>query len=201
MKFLFVAAAAAGQVVAAASSSQAKINSIVAEVVDYFHTKSDFHPQRLGNAGAPSIAQQYAGSVHDSSDTSSLITEASYEVYDEQQKFNVVQSSLALPFQSGKYVINTTEILHSPSSYLVISDRCQPLPSEDVFASKWAWLQYATSAGNTTVQGRPCSLWTLDVPAKSISLAVCVDAKTNRLPLLYNVSTVGFVLSLIVFYL
>ena len=114
--------------------------------------------------------------------------------YDEVVGCRIILTSEVLPFLDGKYVVNTSTNLHVNGSYLTIADRCQPLPAKDKFGPMYDWLKYATARGNTTVTGRPCSLYTLDVPTQQTSLALCIDSATGRLPLLLNISIPGCVI-------
>jgi hypothetical protein len=144
-------------------------------------------------ADPPSLARHYAGSVTQQVSSSSLETVQQYEVYDEDAACRIIVTTEALPFMDGKYAINVSTNLHANTSYLTISDRCQPLPDKDKFGPMFGWLKYATPKGNATVTGRPCTLYTFDLPSQQTHLALCIDSATGRLPLLLNISIPGYV--------
>ena len=141
----------------------------------------------------PTMAKHYAASVRDGVPSSATFKLTSYEVYDEDMQFRATASNEVLPFNNGTYGLNVTTLLAANTSYLIISERCQPLPAQDKFFSMWSWLPVATFQGNTTVDNRPCELWTLDIPSKSTSLGVCVDSVSQRFPVQYNVTIPGWV--------
>ena len=139
----------------------------------------------------PSIASHYAASAREGSPQAAVVEASSYEVYNADLQYHVVFSDDRLPFANLSYGVNTTQILTANQSYLVVSDRCQPLPKADGFADMWSWVQLATFQGNTTVDNRACGLWTLDIPAKSTTLGLCVDSATKRLPVALNITMPG----------
>jgi len=147
----------------------------------------DATPTLTGSA-VPKMATSYAGSLTETGGSGSYGSMHGHEVYDESSAMRVMAIVEDLPFNGTENRLNITTILASNASFLEISGRCQPLPDKDKFAPMWGWLKYAKQLGNMTIDNRPCNLYGLEVPTQNLTMSVCIDAVTGRVPVSFNIS-------------
>ena len=133
-KYLGVAGFAAGVVTSSAHVSTGRVE-FQRSLTEYL-TGLDLQGRgrHLVASDVPTVSKTFAGSLQEGTSQSSMMPLKAYTVYDELNSVQVTKVVETLPFKGATPLNTTTYLTKSEGSFLTINDRCQPLPSQDVFA-------------------------------------------------------------------